>query len=106
MNIKNFLETKIKTYLETRENTIQDTKEHLNRAEIFSNGNITWAEQDDDETANSMNDLQLSFDIDWSDWVTMDPDYKEFNEEIQEEIKEHELFQKTPINVWNIWENM
>lgn len=103
MTIQEFLMEKIESYLETRENTIQDTKKHLKRAKLFPNGNIVWSEQDDDMMHyNNLNNLQEDFDQDWSEWVTMSPEFSEFTEEEQDEIEEHDLFQQTPIKVWEL----
>lgn len=91
MNVKEFLERKVKTYLETREDDVSDLKEKLSERDYYNN---------------EIQDLQNGFDQDWKEWVEMDPDYDDFNEEEKEEIEDHDLFTTTPINVWNIWENM
>jgi len=103
MKIQEFMEERVKTFLEMWATDIEEVKTQLKRAEVFSNGNVTWAEQDDDMTSyKTLSDLQLSFDMNWNDWVTMSPDFDSFSEEEQDEIKEHDLFQQTPINVWNL----
>ena len=101
-----FLEERISSYLETREETISNLKAALARAEVFQNGNIFWNELDDCFSANSLEDVQLGFDLDWTDWVQMSPDFDSFSEEEKDEIMESDLFQQTPINVWEIWKKI
>lgn len=102
MTIKEFLKERIESYLELWATDIEETKAQLERATIYGN-NIEWNEIDDDMTSyKNLEDLQLSFDSDWSDFVTMSPDFDEFSEEEQEEIKDSDEFQQTPIKVWDL----
>ena len=103
MKKKKFIKKKKKSYLVTKKNEIKELKEKLNRAKVFQNGNILWKDVDDDMNyIKSLDNLQSSLDMDWNDWVLMCPEFSDFSEEEQEEIRNHELFLSTPVNVWNL----
>ena len=103
MTVEEFLEERRNSYLETRKEELEELKEKLVRAAILPFGNIVWKQIDDDmEHIKSLDDLQSSFDMDWNEWVLMCPEFTDFSEEEQEEVKDHEKFLSTPVNVWKL----
>lgn len=106
MTKEKFLKERISSYLQTRRDVVEELKSALVRAEVFQNGNIIWGELDDCFSSNSLEEVQLGFDLDWTDWVQMSPDFDSFSEKEKDEIMESDLFQQTPINVWEIWNKL
>ena len=106
MDITEFIINKRNAYLQNKKDEIEGLKMKLKRANVY-NEHIEWDEIDDDmKRIKDFTELQTLLDSDWNTWVLDDSEFIKSSDEEKEKIREHEIFLHTPINGWNLYDQI